>query len=290
MYGYIQICKPELKFREFDEYRTYYCGLCHSLKEHFGSAGQFFLSYDLTFLALLLDSLYEPQSVKHKSRCIAHPIKKQDYIKSEVTEYSADMCLLLASYKLEDDWKDDGSLFKKTAKLLISGKTNILREKYTKKIKIIEEELDKLQDLEKENCKNPELTASCFGRILSEILVYKEDIWMEALGDLGFHLGKFIYISDAFDDLSKDKKKHRYNPFIDQNEHDPDFIDSVEELLRIMIAPAASAFEYLPIIKNADILRNILYAGVWTAFRKRKNEYLNEEKTKNKEEPDERSL
>lgn len=290
MYGYIQICKPELKFREFDEYRTYYCGLCHSLKDHFGSKGQLFLSYDLTFLALLLDSLYEPQSVKKESRCIAHPLKKQNYIKSEVTEYSADMCLLLASYKLEDDWKDDGSLLKKTAKLLISGKTDNLRKKYINKSRIIEEELQKLEKLEKENCRNPELTASCFGRILSEVLVYKEDVWAETLSELGFHLGKFIYISDAFDDLSKDKKKHRYNPFIDQNEHDQDFIDSVEELLKIMIAPAASAFEYLPVIKNADILRNILYAGVWTAFRKRKNDYLNKETTKSKEETDERSL
>lgn len=275
MYGYIQICKPELKFREFDEYRTHYCGLCHSLRDHFGTIGQLFLSYDLTFLSLLLDSLYEPQSVISVSRCIAHPLKKQLYIHNEVTEYSADMCMLLAAYKLEDDWNDEGSYFKKIAGKLISGKNVKIREKYIKKVEIIENELKKLDSLEKDNCNNPEFTASCFGSILSEVFAFKDDIWKDKLCELGFHLGRFIYIADAFDDLAKDKKKNCYNPFIKENEHDSEFIKKTEYLLRIMIAPAADAFEYLPIVKNAEILRNILYAGVWTAFNQRKSEYLN---------------
>ncbi len=283
MYGYIQICKPELKFREFDEYRAHYCGLCHSLKDNFGTMGQLFLSYDLTFLSLLLDSLYEPQSVRSVSRCIAHPLKKQPYIHNEVTEYSADMCMLLSTYKLEDDWNDEGSHFKKIVGKLISGKERKIKEKYIKKVEVIESELKKLDSLEKDNCYDPELTASCFGNVLSEVFAFKDDIWEEELRELGFHLGRFIYIADAFDDLSKDKKKNCYNPFIQKNEHDSEFIEKTEDLLRIMIAPAADAFEYLPIVKNAEILRNILYAGVWTSFNRRKNEYLNnKENNKNK--------
>ena len=46
--------KPEMKFREFDLYQAYYCGLCRSLKERYGKRGQITLSYDMTFLALLL--------------------------------------------------------------------------------------------------------------------------------------------------------------------------------------------------------------------------------------------
>lgn len=275
MYGYVQICKPELKFREFDTYRTYYCGLCHSLHEKFGSIGQFFLSYDITFLSLLLDSLYEPEETHMSARCIAHPLKKQNYIHSEVIEYAADMSLILSAYKLEDDWQDDGNYLKKVVFKLISNKNNALRETYTKKINVIDEELKKLRKIENENSSDPVLPAMCFGNILSEILVFKEDIWEEKLRTIGFHLGCFIYISDAFDDITKDQKKKRYNPFIKKDVHDAGFIDEIENLLRIMIAPAAEAFEYLPIIKNVEILRNILYAGVWTSFKKRKNEYLN---------------
>lgn len=275
MYGYIQICKPELKFREFDSYRTYYCGLCHSLHEKFGSIGQFLLSYDITFLTLLLDSLYEPKEICTSKRCIAHPIKKQLYIQSEVTEYAADMSLLLSAYKFEDDWYDDNSYFKKIIYKLISKKNNKLKEIYIKKVSIIEKELKKLHELEKNNSSDPMLPAICFGNILSEILAFREDVWEEKLRIIGFHLGCYIYILDAFDDLPKDKKKNSYNPFLSKDVNDAKFIDETEELLRIIIAPAAEAFEYLPVIKNVEILRNILYAGIWTSFKKRKSEYLN---------------
>ena len=280
MYGYIQVCKPEMKFREFDEYRTHYCGLCRSLRKNFGVSGQFFLSYDFTFLALLLDSLYEPEEYRSCARCMAHPIKKQSFVFSEVTSYCADMCRLLSAYKLNDDWNDERSYLKKLISFIISGKTGKLREKYDEKTRIIEKELENLSALEKESCSEPEMPASCFGRIMAEILAYNNDIWEEKLKDIGFHMGRFIYLADAFDDLAKDRKKNCYNPFLSQNEHDPEFIDRTENLLRMMIAPAAAAFEYLPIVKNAEILRNILYAGVWTAFKNRKKEYLNESKSK----------
>ena len=63
MYGYIVMNKPELKIREYERYRAYYCGLCKSLKSDAGMRGQISLSYDMTFLALLLSALYEPETV-----------------------------------------------------------------------------------------------------------------------------------------------------------------------------------------------------------------------------------
>ena len=53
MYGYIVVDQPELKFREFDKYRSYYCGLCDSLAEAHGLKGQISLSYDMTFQVML---------------------------------------------------------------------------------------------------------------------------------------------------------------------------------------------------------------------------------------------
>ena len=74
MYGYVVMNKPELKIREYDEYRAYYCGLCKALKHAAGKRGQIALSYDMTFLALLLSALYEPETEKIQERCMIHPV------------------------------------------------------------------------------------------------------------------------------------------------------------------------------------------------------------------------
>ena len=95
MFGYIVLNKPEIKIKDFEEYRSFYCGLCRELREKFGLAGQVSLTYDMTFVILLLDGLYEPGIRKGTTRCIMHPVRKQMVRKSIVTEYAADMNLLL---------------------------------------------------------------------------------------------------------------------------------------------------------------------------------------------------
>ena len=95
MYGYIRILKPELKFREYDDYRACYCGLCEALHRQYGALARCTISYDMTFLVLLLSGLYEPNEELQKRRCIAHPFCKQLQKKSAVIDYAADMSLLL---------------------------------------------------------------------------------------------------------------------------------------------------------------------------------------------------
>lgn len=75
MFGYIIINKGEMKFREFDVYHSYYCGLCQTLKDKYGLAGQAALTYDMTFLVMLLTSLYEPEIMEEKRSCLIHPLK-----------------------------------------------------------------------------------------------------------------------------------------------------------------------------------------------------------------------
>ena len=264
MYGYIRICKPELKFREFDEYRAHYCGLCRTIKERYGNLSRFLLSYDLTFLTLLLDGLYEPEVRTIRKNCAVHPIKKQIFIQSEVTEYASDMTLLLASYQLKDDWEDERKYLKKIYSSIIKRKTGSARQRYADKAEKIEEALSDLAYIEKNGCAHPEEPAGCFGRVLSEVLAYKEDEWENILREIGFFLGKYIYLADAAADLDEDMKNGCFNPFRGQNSSDPEFRKNAEEMQRLMLAQAAAAFEYLPIIKNIEILRNILYAGTRT--------------------------
>ena len=106
LFGYIIVNKPEMKFKEFDLYHAYYCGVCRSLKKCYGMAGQISLSYDMTFLAMLLSGLYEPEETCSRERCVAHPLSRHMAIENIFTEYAADMNVLLTMYKCEDDWQD----------------------------------------------------------------------------------------------------------------------------------------------------------------------------------------
>ena len=119
MFGYVVINKPELKFKEFDVYKSFYCGLCYSLRSRYGFVGQFTLSYDMTFLVMLLTSLYEPKVAHSEHKCIRHPLKAQPMSSSIYSDYVADMNILLSYYKAMDDWNDDRSVLKLAfAKLL----------------------------------------------------------------------------------------------------------------------------------------------------------------------------
>ena len=123
---YVVVNKPELKFREFDVYRAYYCGLCHSLSKRHGLSGQLTLSYDMTFLVILLSSLYEPEHSVTSKRCIVHPLKRQNIISSEFTDYVADMNVILSYFKCLDDWHDDRSVLKLAYSKLLKKGDNIL--------------------------------------------------------------------------------------------------------------------------------------------------------------------
>ena len=126
LFGYIIVNKPEMKFKEFDLYHAYYCGLCRSLKKCYGMAGQISLSYDMTFLAMLLSGLYEPEETRSRERCVAHPLSRHMAIENIFTEYAADMNVLLTMYKCEDDWQDE----KKFGRHLYGS---VLKVKSTKK-------------------------------------------------------------------------------------------------------------------------------------------------------------
>ena len=101
---------------------------------------------------------------------------------------------------------------------------------------------------------------------MEEIFVYQEDIWSSDLRKVGFYLGKFIYLMDAYEDLQKDRRTGNYNPFLPIMGR-PDYEENALQILTMMAASASKAFEKLPVLENVDILRNILYAGIWTKYK-----------------------
>lgn len=265
MFGYVVMNKPEIKFKDYDMYRSFYCGLCRELKRKYGGSGQLTLSYDMTFVLMLLTGLYEPKLETGSTRCILHPVRKQPIRQSEVTEYAADMNVLLTYYKCIDDWKDEKKLRKLLFAKLLEGKNKKTEALYRKKAEKIIQCLENLSQMEKEKETDIDQVAGCFGRIMEEILAYKEDEWEKSLRKMGFFLGKFIYILDAYDDVEDDVKNKCYNPFAKIYIMES-FDEQVRQILIMMLAEVCREFEKLPIIEYTDILRNILYSGVWCRF------------------------
>ena len=267
MFGYVTVCEPELKVKDLKKYRAYYCGLCRTLKEDYGFMGQMTLTYDMTFAVILLSSLYETTTKHEEHRCKVHPAKRQHMLQNEITSYAAAMNVLLAYYHMEDDWQDDRKVSSLMTKSLTQGKAKKTIEKYPRQSEIIRKSLKELGECEHENSMDIDRAAGCFGRLMAELFVWKEDIWEKTLRKMGFYLGKFIYLMDAYEDLPEDRKKNRYNPLKELAKR-PDYEAQMEQILRMMIAESTVRFEQLPCLVDVDILRNILYDGVWNHYNK----------------------
>ena len=270
MYGYVVVNKPELKIKEYDMYRSYYCGLCEELLSDYGINGQISISYDMTFLLVLLTGLYEPDITYKEARCIAHPVHKHPVRRNKISAYVADMNILMTYYKCVDDWKDDKKLMKKLLASSLTSKVKRIEKAYPEKAHIIKAALDRISELENNNESNIDLPAEQFGIIMAQILCMKNDEWYDTLKVMGNSLGRFIYILDAYDDLLEDKKKDRYNA-LRTYENNKDFDIFIENVLKSHMAQFAAGFESLPIIENADLLRNVIYSGVFTRFEIAKN-------------------
>ena len=277
MFGYIVVNKDELKLKEWNYYRANYCGLCHSLSSVAGTKARMTVSYDMTFLALLLDDLYDCEKEEGECRCVVHPVKKRAYVKSAASLYAAKMNLLLCYDNLLDDWKDEKNVASAMAAATIRRTRMQIAKEYPRQTRAVEQYIEKLHACEEKREANLDVAAGLTGEMLAELFCWKEDEWQQDLRGLGFYLGKFVYLMDAYEDLEKDKKHGTYNPFLlsrgqVRNE------EQAEHSLNMMAAGAAECFERLPLVENLEILRNILYAGIWGKFEKIKAEREKEEK------------
>ena len=265
MFGFVTASSGELDKMQKDRYGGVYCGICREIKAHATQTARLGLSYDMAFLALLLMSLYEPEEERDALYCAVHPLRRREWIDNEYVRYAADMNVALSYYKLLDDWQDDG---KRSAKMLASTFQKVLPDletQYPRQCKAISDCLRELHDLEAANCPNPDEPAACFGRLMAELLVYREDLWADTLRQTGFHLGRFIYMADAAVDYRADKRKNKYNPFLAMGTGE-DWA-RWEEYLVLAMGRCTANYEKLPLVQDKALLDNILYSGVWCNFR-----------------------
>ncbi len=260
MFGYVAADIKRLTKEERAIYKAHYCGLCHVLKERYGSLGTSSLSYDMTFLEMVLSDLNDKSETEGTERCLAHPLKEHRFIYTDSTYYVADMQMMLGYYSLLDKIHDEGKGEKDEAKYrtIISE----LDAKYPRQGGRLREELEKLRIGEEKKETDAEKMALLTGNFLGEIFVDDDkSFFRDDLRTLGCGLGRFVYILDAWCDRKKDKKKGSYNPFTADTDR-----EMVREMLTDAAATASAAFERLPLDQHVSILRNILYSGIWIRF------------------------
>ena len=268
MFGFVTANIKELTGEQKARYNAVYCGICRQIRERSSQLSRLGLSYDMAFLALLLMSLYEPEETSGERACALHPLKPKPWLDNEYIRYAADMNVALAYYNAMDDWQDDRALTAKTMMKVFGKNCAQIRERYPRQCDAIGDCIARLSALEKENCPNADETANCFGALMGELLVYREDLWAPTLRQMGMALGRFIYLADAAVDYRRDRRKKKYNPFLamDTGEDWPRW----EEYLILAMGKCTEEFEKLPLVQDKKLLDNILYSGVWCSFRGKK--------------------
>ena len=265
MLGVMMVRKDELKFREYDRYRGYYCGLCRAIGKRCSSVCRMALSFEMTFLAMLHTSLYEPETESGRHRCLFHPVHRQLMLSNEAIDYAADLSALISYYDLRDGWEDERRVDKLAESELLKKAAMRAGERLPRQQEAVERYVKALHEVEQRNDQNLDAAANLTGEMLAELYVMKDDVYAKDLRELGFYLGKFIYLCDSYEDIERDIKKKNYNPLIERSK-DEAFVVHCEQMLSDMMARAALAFERLPLLEDAEIMRNILYSGIWLRF------------------------
>ena len=178
----------------------------------------------------------------------------------------------------QPDWKDEKSYTKKTIASMFEKDYKRVAAQYPRQVKAVEDYIAKLSAYEESKETNIDLVAGLTGEMLGEIFAWKQDEWYDELKTLGFYLGKFIYLMDAYEDLKKDEKNDSYNPlrYLEIND-EQEFEVLCRLMMTSMLSECAKSFERLPILLHADILRNIIYSGIWSKY-----EYIQLKKKKRK--------
>ena len=270
MFGYVNANFQELTKEQKQRYNAVYCGICRRIRVQSGNMSRLGLSYDMAFLALLLMSLYEPEEETGSRACGLHPIKPQAWVDNPYIRYAADMNVALSYYNCLDDWRDDGKHGAKWMAEQFGKHLPEVEQRYPRQCGAIRDCIARLSQLEKENCSNPDEPAACFGELMGELLTYEEDLWAPALRQMGYALGRFIYLLDAALDYDKDEKKGKYNPFLAMGTG-KDWL-RWEEYLVLAMGRCTANFEKLPLVQDKALLDNILYSGVWVNYRRKGKE------------------
>lgn len=283
MFGYVTPLKAEMKVKDFARFKCYYCGLCCHIKKEFGNIPRMSLNYDMTFLGLLLDALNLEELQVASHRCTLHPTEKKIVIAdNKALSYAAAINISLFYYKLLDDVHDDKNLKSKFFSVLLSPYKRKFSSSIIKINNDIKQCLNDLSTLE-DNTSFSSIDEICdpFSKLVGIILRdYPYELANDCLElrntlyNLGYSIGKWIYLIDALDDLKSDIEKRKFNPinFLynkDSLKYDK-FIELIKPKIEFTILNCGYSckenLEKLQLNRNQDILYNIIELGLMDKY------------------------
>lgn len=273
MFGYLKPCKPYLLVKDYELYKSVYCGLCKRLSEEYGVLAKMVLSYDCTCYALLAMGLNGRCEKVQKKHCTCNPLKKCLYCVGGDDELSLASAITVVTvyYKLEDDIKDN-SFFKGLPSRLLKPVASLWRKKSLKRYPEIDKIVSELNDNQykaehKENLsidESAEPTAIMMKKLM--LLLAKTNTEKAIFGEFGYFLGKWVYLMDAADDYDKDIKKNNFNPFVyslkDKQLSQQERSEYINKVLNITASRIVSAFNLMQIKSFTAIADNLVNIGL----------------------------
>ena len=262
MFGFVNVYKDELKIKDYDMFRAYYCGLCKAIGRRYSQVVRLGLSYDMTFFAILADSLSENQPEIKKQGCIKNRGKRNFCTENPAINFSSDASVILAYHKLKDDLMDNHSIKALFGVMAYYFSFKKASKKHPEMSEMIENSLKKLSVLENEGCSDIDVVADPFASLCGHMFEFYD----KSLYKTGYNIGRLIYILDAYKDISDDIKSGSYNPYVCKytKEYllDEKFKKSVMGSLNMTLTAISDSYSELKIYKNKDILDNIIYLGL----------------------------
>ena len=270
MFGYIRPRIDELRVREAADYRAAYCGLCRCLGKRYGMRSRVLVNYDITFLYLLLSGQGEKEKCG-RCFCPANPLKKKACVPmSPAMEYSADVCVLLCALSLRDKVRDAKGLKKLPPAMAGACLRRALRragERRPELAALAKTRLERLAALEAGRCDSMDRVADAFAGLLSHCADAALEGEKRPAQQLLYHVGRYIYLTDALDDLAEDARSGNYNPLLyrfscpDGALSDADrayVVESIGQSVRM----AQAALALCELKSNREMLENIVSLGL----------------------------
>ena len=276
MFGYIRPFTPELKVYELELFKSAYCTLCHTLKNDYGYFSRFILNYDFTFLAMLLWP-HDGELSFCKKACPVSPIKKKQVLSVPPKSFSicAGYSVILTYWKLRDSISDEPffkSLKSRAALLLLRRGYKKAARSFPEFERLTRGNLCGLSELEQRSEPSIDAPADKFASILAGASESAPEKDKRIFTDMLYHIGRWIYITDAYNDLSDDIKTGNYNPIAakygikELSDFTSELRSSLELTLKISQGRVSAAFELLDDTVWAGVIRNIIYLGMPGVF------------------------
>ena len=270
MFGYVRL-PQDLPEEERNRFGRAYCGLCHTLGTRYGPAARFILNYDFTFLAILLSE--KEEGPIHHGRCAAHPVHGRDRLESSpALDLAADESVILAYWQARDGVEDHdwlhGLKYRAVSAVLEPAyrKAAALRPDFDESTR---RQLRLLAELEGEHCPSIDRAADTFAILLrGAAQSVDEPVRRRVLEQIFYHLGRWVYLVDAADDLKKDAASGNYKPValrygllegVWTEESRTGFAATLDHSIHMM----ATAFELWDFGVWTPVLKSTLYTGLF---------------------------